>query len=98
MKPNCYKCKWRGEVVGSAHSSCKHPKCEQSKSNIMELFAILPGGQIPQIKTELNVKGNERGIRNGWFMHPFNFDPVWLEECDGFEDNNKEQSASQSAE
>lgn len=24
------------------------------------------------------------GIRNGWFLHPFNFDPVWLEECSGF--------------
>lgn len=31
------------------------------------------------------VKGNEHGIRSGWFCWPFNFDPVWLKECDGFE-------------
>ena len=32
------------------------------------------------------VRGEEAGIRNGWFFHPFNFDPVWLVECDGFEE------------
>lgn len=25
-------------------------------------------------------KGNEHGIRNGWYMFPLNFDPVWMEE------------------
>jgi len=30
------------------------------------------------------VKGNSHGIKNGWFAWPFNFDPTWLEECDGF--------------
>jgi len=34
------------------------------------------------------VKGAEHGIKNGWFYWPFNFDPVWLEQCDGFQ--NKE--------
>ena len=32
-----------------------------------------------------NVTGNPHGISNGWFMWPFNFDPAWLESCDGFE-------------
>jgi hypothetical protein len=31
------------------------------------------------------VTGNEYGRRSGWFNHPSNFDPVWLETCDGFE-------------
>lgn len=31
------------------------------------------------------VKGNEYGRRKGWFFWPLNFDPTWLEECDGFE-------------
>ena len=30
------------------------------------------------------VKGKEHGKKNGWFAWPYNFDPVWLEECDGF--------------
>ena len=63
-KPNCYECKYRGEVEGSAHSSCEYPKC-----------------------SVLNVKGDPYGIRGGWFNHPLNFDPVWLEECNGFEKN-----------
>jgi len=36
-------------------------------------------------KKDANVKGNEHGRRHGWFFWPFNFDPVWLEKCDGFE-------------
>lgn len=31
------------------------------------------------------VTGNEHGKRNGWFFWPYNFDPVWLESCTGFE-------------
>jgi hypothetical protein len=31
-----------------------------------------------------HVKGNPTGIRRGWFMWPFNFDPTWLDSCDGF--------------
>ncbi len=30
--------------------------------------------------------GDEHGISHGWFFHPFNFDPVWLRYCDGFEE------------
>lgn len=60
IKPNCYNCKHRGEVPGSAHSSCEYP-------------------------SGTKVEGSEVGIRGGWFNHPFNFDPVWLKKCDGFE-------------
>lgn len=37
------------------------------------------------------VKGHEHGIRKGWFLWPFNFDPVWVTECDGFQ--RKEETA-----
>ena len=33
-----------------------------------------------------NVTGNETGIRRGWFNHPWNFDPTWIETCDSFEE------------
>lgn len=33
------------------------------------------------------VIGDEHGIKNGWFFHPLNFDPIWLRYCDGFESN-----------
>ncbi len=31
------------------------------------------------------VTANPHGVKKGWFAHPFNFDPVWLETCTGFE-------------
>ena len=34
-----------------------------------------------------DVTGNKHGIKNGWFQWPFNFDPIWLESCDGFSDD-----------
>ena len=35
--------------------------------------------------SELNIKGDEHGIKRGWFSWPSNYDPVWLLNCDGFE-------------
>lgn len=32
----------------------------------------------------LKIRANFHGIKNGWFVWPVNFDPVWLEHCDGF--------------
>jgi hypothetical protein len=32
-----------------------------------------------------NVTGNAYGKSQGWFYWPTNFDPIWLESCDGFE-------------
>lgn len=34
---------------------------------------------------KLNIQGATHGIVNGWFFWPINFDPVWLQNCDGFE-------------
>lgn len=87
-KPDCYNCKWRGEVVGSCHSSCNHPKCKIENS-FTGLASALSGGKMPPVATGLKVKGNEHGIRSGWFNHPLNFDPTWLEECNGFKSKEK---------
>ena len=34
----------------------------------------------------LVLKPNERAIEKGWFTFPFNFDPIWAENCTGFVD------------
>ena len=60
VKPNCYKCKYRGDIPGDAHSCCKNANAK--------------------------VSGHKHGIKNGWFFWPFNFDPVWLVSCTGFEE------------
>lgn len=91
MKPDCYECEHRGSVPGSEHSCCNHPKTESVKSPLMGLAMALGGMRKPQLKTGLNVKGNDIGIRGGWFAHPYNFDPLWLMECDGFSPKKTEE-------
>ena len=88
QKPDCYKCKWRKDCVGSAHSQCIHPKNEAViNESVLKMVMFLTHfkGASMILKGGVKVRGNQHGINNGWFMYPFNFDPVWLEECDGFE-------------
>lgn len=33
--------------------------------------------------TAANVTGDKHGISKGWFIWPLNFDPTWLDACDG---------------
>jgi hypothetical protein len=81
-KPNCYKCIYRKQLVGDAHSSCSHPKASP-----MALLLFASG--LTEFKIEgLHVRGNTHGVRSGWFYWPMNFDPVWLDICSGFIDIN----------
>jgi len=77
-KPNCYECKFRGTVAGSAHSCCEYPG---NKTGILDMFI-----QDSNNRQKLKIVGNKHGIRNGWFMWPVDFDPTWLENCEGFEE------------
>lgn len=36
------------------------------------------------------VTANAHGVAHGWFRWPLNFDPVWLQSCDGFSTNPKD--------
>jgi len=91
-KPNCYECKHRGTIPGDCHSKCNHPSIGKIDplSELLGIFASV--GRVAPVTHEsakkLNIKGNHHGIKNGWFNWPMNFDPTWLEKCDGFE--NKE--------
>lgn len=91
-KPNCYKCKHRGTVPGTAHICCEHPDSGLDKagsfSQMMATFASV--GRVAPVRIKegaknLGIVGNLHGIRHHWFNWPFNFDPVWLEACNGFE-------------
>jgi len=94
MKVNCYECIYRGTVAGSCHSCYEHPSVKSAKddpmANVMAILASV--GRVPPVNVnskELNIKGNPTGIQRGWFNFPFNFDPVWLENCDGFKVKEK---------
>ena len=77
-EPGCYQCIYRRDIPGDCHSLCAHPAAKATSS--IRSVAMSTG----EAAAELHVIGNAHGIRSGWFMWPANFDPVWLENCDGF--------------
>ena len=82
-KPNCYNCIYRGNIPGSAHSRCEHPAFVKFADDpLAQLASILGGFSVKS--NECKVTANPIGIARGWFNHPFNFDPVWLESCTGY--------------
>lgn len=90
-KPNCYECRHRQDIMGDVHSGCIHPAIKDIMGNpVSQVLALLGSvGRTMPIKANvkgINVTGNEHGISQGWFTWPFNFDPTWLEACDGFEE------------
>ena len=86
-KPNCYECAYRQNVPGDAHSQCAHPV--HGGDSLRGLADLILG------KNPLNISGAAHGIKMGWFLWPINFDPVWLENCDGFKSKNPPQSAGE---
>jgi hypothetical protein len=92
MKPNCYECKYRSNISGDAHSCCKHPNNGNMDSDIAILLSLLSSahrGTPADMESGLNIVGNPTGIQGGWFNWPFNYDPTWLENCDGFTQKGK---------
>ena len=92
----CYSCIHRGNLQGDCHSKCQHPtvtsnKNESPLNGIMAIFASVGrvAPVISPIALELNIQGNEHGIRSGWFNWPYNFDPIWLTNCNGYEKPKK---------
>ncbi len=90
-KPNCYECHWKEDLPGSAHVKCIHPLLPDDKTTnnqIATLMAVLlTARKVPfslSGNNPIGVVGNERGINNGWFNFPYNYDPIWLLKCDGF--------------
>ncbi len=88
-KVSCYECEYRGVVPGDCHSCCRHPEVKLDSNPLGALVDILSGKADPAIQ-KLGITGNPHGIRSGWFMWPANFDPIWLNNCNGFKERAKE--------
>jgi hypothetical protein len=87
---NCYNCRHRCDVPGDAHSTCRHPKAQNDnpERSIVDLLRRLSkGGQITDfmVLSSMGVKLKEHGVKHGWANFPYNFDPIWVEECKSFE-------------
>ncbi len=84
-KPNCYDCVHRRDIPGDTHSRCAHPTIPKPEP-LDKALAIMgrPGTFAVKSARDLNVTANRHGILRGWFNWPLNFDPTWLENCEGF--------------
>ena len=93
-KPNCYECKHRRNLVGDCHSSCAHPDSGYGNNPLDSLLALM-GKRVHNLNPlgeKLGIAGNLHGIKHGWFCWPWNYDPIWLETCNGFEAKGGESS------
>ena len=98
-KPNCYDCKFRNPVLGSAHSCCGHPSAggKDALGRIMAIFAGV-GRAAPTVDVagakRLNIEASPHGVCRGWFNWPYDYDPTWLLRCDGFEPKKPKESVA----
>jgi len=75
----CYRCKYRGDVKGSAHSCCRYPGNEVASADFFDPVHA-------EAAKKLRIMADGYGVEMGWFYWPLRFDPVWLLNCDGFEE------------
>lgn len=96
MRGACHKCIYKGIVPGNTHISCEHPDSGRTKAEegIDGLLAILGGGLPSGTPRKLGIKADIRGVQNGWFAWPLNFDPSWLLHCDGFKEREKNETSA----
>jgi hypothetical protein len=85
-RPNCYNCKFRGEVPGSAHSCCtvlRKPGDENNPHTMMTELGLTTGQitLVNEATQEPLVKLNPQGVKNGWASWPLDFDPTWVDGC-----------------
>ena len=97
-KPNCYECKFRTTIPGSAHSCCtviketaKELGMEESKAVSLEALISLGSAGIKSQSDQPAVKLNPHGVNNGWAAWPLDFDPTWVESCE-FESPKKSEN------
>jgi len=95
VKPDCSKCVFCGYVTGSTHASCHHPIAEHAKAavgplgDVLAVFASVKRVSpifLGILSGELRIVGDSHGIEKGWFNWPYNFDPTWLKNCEGFKE------------
>ena len=57
----------KARTIANECYSCKHKRS-------------VPGNaHIKCVKPNTDMRGNQHGIKNGWFIYPFLFDPAWKE-------------------
>lgn len=81
---NCSSCKHvTNGMSGSHHVGCI--KGGRDTLTSMQVSALIMCGLRPE-----KVKLSEHGIKNGWCNWPLDFDQIWVEECELYENKTVE--------
>lgn len=88
MSNFCLTCKHRGTVPNSRHSTCKHPDVLHMDCDTyaMVIQRLARGEEVIRITGAMGVQFDKDGVDGNWALWPFNFDPIWLVECLGYEE------------
>lgn len=85
MMGACHGCMHHRELPSTTHLACRHPATERAHQNPLAGLITAMGGALPLPSPPgLTVRMHPHGIRNSWASWPWNFDPTWLVECDGY--------------
>lgn len=78
----CHSCVYGRELDRTSHLKCTHPGTVREAPHFVA--GVAGSDAATNLPGPLEIKGNEHGIKKGWFAWPTNFDPVWLEHCRGY--------------
>lgn len=82
---DCYSCKYHKNIPGDTHIECEHPMAQAHK--MTALLALLNTNKryIEDIYACLGIKIDAAAYGSGYAMYPINFDPIWINNCDGYD-------------
>ena len=88
----CWECKQSRTIPGDCHASCAHPKSGfEGGDPLAAIIAMLASARklpVAAPSADLGITLNEHGVRHGWAFWPVNFDPIWVDTCNGFEEKD----------
>jgi molybdopterin/thiamine biosynthesis adenylyltransferase len=90
---DCYKCIFKQQLP-SHHISCKlieHPLEVAALVVSQKRFPFI--AKIDGVETEL-IEINPHGIENGWATYPIDFDPIWIDKCLFYKENESSNTNS----
>ena len=83
-----------GQCTAPAGTKTVKNNCYQCKHK----RSVAGNAHIKCVKPDVDMTGNEHGIRSGWFMYPILFDPTWCtSKCKNFEPSESVSLASKSS-
>ena len=84
------------EINAAVHEAINPPKPDCHKCRYRG-WGLSGSHHLGCCNPAAKVRGNAHGVRNGWFTWPFDFDPIWLEACDGFQEEYQRKKENEHA-